>query len=100
MQDDTGGLIVGVATLPGMPTGIGVRIASSKIGNQERYVRAFLLPPVQTIKEEGSIVLPPGMYQAGRVVEVFTGDETVGQLRLNHILQRGADYDRISYQVL
>jgi len=100
MQDDTGGLIVGVATLPGMPTGIGVRIASSKIGNQERYVRAFLLPPVPTIKEEGSIVLPPGMYQAGRVVEVFTGDETVGQLRLNHILQRGADYDRISYQVL
>jgi cyclic-di-GMP-binding protein len=100
MQDETGGLIVGVATLPGMPTGIGVRIASSKIGNQERYVRAFLLPPVAAIKEEGSIVLPPGMYQAGRIVEVFTDDDTVGQLRLNHILQRGTDYDRISYQVL
>ena len=100
MQDDTGGLIVGVATLPGMPTGVAVRIAASKVGNNERYVRAFLLPAVPAIKEEGSIVLPPGMYQASRIVEVSTGDDTVGQLRLIHILQRGTDYDRVSYQLL
>lgn len=100
MQDESGGLIVGVATLPGMPSGVGVRIASSRAGNTERFVRAFLLPPVPQIKEEGSLVLPPGMYQASRIIEVYAGDESVGQLRLNHILQRGADYDRVSYQVL
>lgn len=100
MQEETGGLILGVATLPGMPTGIGVRIAALKAGNSERYGRAFLLPPVPAIKEEGSIVLPPGMYQASRILEVFSGEETPWQLRMNHILQRGTDYDRVSYEVV
>lgn len=100
MQDESGGLIVGIATLPGMPSGIGVRATSLKAGNNERYVRAFLLPPVPAIKEEASIVLPPGMYQASRVVDVAVGDEDILQLRLNHILQRGTDFDRVSYHVL
>lgn len=100
MQEDNGGLIVGVATLPGMPAGIAVRVAAMKAGNNERFVRAFLLPPVPAIKEEGSIVLPPGMYQASRILDVSSGEETPWQIRMNHVLQRGTDYDRISYQVI
>lgn len=100
MQEDDGGLIVGVATLPGLPTGIAVRVAGAKEGNHERFVRAFLLPALPAIREEGSIVLPPGMYQASRILDVFSGDEAPWQLRMNHILQRGGDYDRISYQVV
>lgn len=100
MQEDASGLIVGVATLPGIPVGIGVRVAVSGAGSSERYGRAFLLPPVPAIKEEGSIVLPPGLYQASRVLEVFSGGETTWQLRMNHILRRGTDYDRVSYQAL
>ena len=100
MQEDDGGLIVGVATLPGMPAGISVRVAATKTGNNERFVRAFLLPPVPAIKEEGSVVLPPGMYQASRILDVASGEESPWQLRMNHVLQRGTDYDRISYQVI
>jgi hypothetical protein len=100
MQEESGGLIVGVATLPGMPAGIAVRVAALRAGNNERFVRAFLLPPVPAIKEEGSIVLPPGMYQASRILDVCSGEETPWQVRMNHILQRGTDYDRVSYQVL
>lgn len=100
MQEEDGGLIVGVATLPGLPTGVAVRVATPKEGNNERFVRAFLLPAVPAIKEEGSIVLPPGMYQASRILDIFAGDDTPWQLRMNHILQRGGDYDRVSYQAL
>ena len=100
MQEENGGLIVGVATLPGMPAGIGVRVAAVKAGNSERFVRAFLLPPVPTINEEGSIVLPPGMYQASRILEVSSGEESPWQLRMSHVLQRGTDYDRVSFQVI
>ena len=100
MQEESGGLIVGVATLPGMPAGIGVRVAALKMGNNERFVRAFLLPPVPAIKEEGSIVLLPGIYQASRMLEVSSGEEASWQLRMNHILERGTDYDRVSYQML
>ena len=100
MQEDDGGLIVGVATLPGLPAGIAVRVAATKEGNNERFVRAFLLPAVPAIREEGSIVLPPGMYQASRVLDVYSSEEEHWQLRMNHILQRGGDYDRVSYQAL
>lgn len=100
MEEDAGGLIVGVATLPGMPVGIGVRMATQTSGNNERYVRAFMLPPVPAIKEEGSIVLPPGMYQASRILDVYSDDNKSFQVRMNHMLQRGTDFDRISYQVL
>jgi hypothetical protein len=83
-----------------MPAGVGVRVAAVKAGNSERFVRAFLLPPIPTINEEGSIVLPPGMYQASRILEVSSGEDSPWQLRMNHVLQRGTDYDRISFQVI
>lgn len=100
MQVDDGSLIAGVATLPGMPLAIGVRIGAQNGANGDRYQRAFLLPALPAVGAEGSIVLPPGMYQASRVLEVDTGQETTGRLRMNHILQRGTDFDRISYQML
>lgn len=97
MQEQSGGIIVGVATLPGMPSGIGVRLAAINGGVSERYVRAFMLPPVPAIKAEASIVLPAGLYQASRVLEVFSGSEN-WLLRMNHVLQRGTDFDRVSFQ--
>ncbi len=98
MQEENGGLVVGVATLPGMPTGIGIRMATEGAGNNERYIRAFMLPPVPAIGEEASVVIPSGLYQASRILEFFRAGEAPGKLRMNHILQRGTDFDRISYQ--
>lgn len=100
MQEDAGGLIAGVATLPGTPVGIGVRMATQSSGNNERYVPAFMLPALPAIREEASIVLPPGLYQASRILDVYSEDGKSWQLRMNHMLQRGTDFDRISYQVL
>jgi hypothetical protein len=99
MQDESGGLVVGLATLPGLPIGIAVRRAASGGALNERYVRAFQLPALPAIKVEGSIVLPSGMYQASRILEVYSDGDT-WQLQMMHILQRGTDFDRISYQAL
>jgi hypothetical protein len=55
---------------------------------------------VPAIGEEASIVIPVGLYQASRILDFFVADEEPGQLRMNHILQRGTDFDRISYQRL
>ncbi|WP_434514672.1 hypothetical protein AB6Q56_19425 [Dechloromonas sp. ARDL1] len=100
MQDEAGGLVVGLATLPGMPTGIGIRQAIQGGGNAERYVQAFLLPALPAIGEEASIVLPSGLYQASRMLDFFTEGGESGQLRMNHMLQCGTDFDRISFQRL
>lgn len=100
MQNTSGGLVVGVATLPGMPAGMGIRQANHGGGSIERYVPAFMLPALPAVGEEASIVLPAGMYQASRVLDFFIEGGVSGQLRMSHILQRGTDFDRISFQVL
>lgn len=100
MEEVSGQLEAGVATLPGVPEGVGVRVLVPGTPNDERFVRAFQLPAVPAIGEEGSVVLPVGLYQASRELEVVHGDGRVSQLRMNHILQRGSDFDRVSYRLL
>ncbi len=100
MQEATGGLIAGVATLPGLPLGIGVRHAGAEGSNaDDRFVRAFLLPPLPAIRESGSLVLPSGFYRASGVLDVF-GEGGASKVRMRHILHRGHDFDRVSYEAI
>lgn len=99
MQDGSGGLIAGVATLPGLPKAVGVRLSQDGDLTTERYNEAFLLPPMPAIHEEGSLVIPAGLYKASCLLDVITGNEH-WQVRMNHVLQRGSDFDRVSYQKL
>ncbi len=97
MEDHSGGLLVGLATLPGLPQAIGVRHHLQKEASGERYMRAFMLPAVPAIQEEASVVLPSGLYAASKVLDVFHEDE-YRQIRLMHIRQRGSDFDRVSFE--
>ncbi|EKE16830.1 MAG: hypothetical protein ACD_10C00774G0002 [uncultured bacterium] len=99
MEEITTGMLLGIATLPGLPIGIGIRIAAEYGATGDQLTRAFLLPPMPIFNEGGSIVLPSGLYQATRILDVFTVDDH-WQIRLDHIIQCGADFDRIDYQAL
>jgi len=99
MQEASQGMILGIATLPGLPLGVGARFASSNGGDNDHLVRAFLLPAMPIFKEEQSIVLPSGMYSTTRTLELI-GTDGEWQLRLSRIIQRGTDFDRIAYQAL
>jgi hypothetical protein len=97
MQEVAGGVIIGLSTLPGLPQGLGVRALdlSGLAKSDGRYVPAFLLPPLPAMKEEASLVLPSGFYQAGRDLELISG-KAPRRVRMNRVLQRQADFDRIS----
>ena len=99
MQENNGGLVVGISILPGMPEAIGVRHAPTSAGYSDRYVRGFLLPPVAAIHDEGSIVIPTGMYQASGMLDI-SEDGKSRLVRMKHIRQRGIDFDRISYEAV
>jgi len=99
MEEDSGGLLLGVSVLPGLPQAISLRPADAPEGKHERFSRAFLLPPVVAIHEEGSLVLPKNIYQASRVMELQHNGETL-RIRLKHILQRGMDFDRANFDFL
>ena len=97
MQGEDSGLVAGVAILPGVPVAVGVRLAGAGVGHL--FVRAFLLPPSPVIREAGSIVIPPGMYSGSRVLDV-QAEGTTWQIKLKVVMQRGVDFDRVSFDLL
>jgi len=97
MQQREGGLVVGVAVLPGVPKGVAVRTTEAK-DNTQPFVRGFLLSPVPNVAEKGSIVLPVGTYQASRVFDLYA--DGFWQVRLKNILQRGTDFERVSFETV
>ena len=99
MQEHGGGILAGLAILPGMPEAVTARRVSIQPGHPNRFVRAFLLPPVDAIGQEGSLVLPIGIYQASGSLELVSGDKS-WMVRMKHIRQRGVDFERLSYEIL
>lgn len=96
-EQQEGGLIMGMAILPGMPSAVGVRLSETPRGGSDRFVRAFLISSVPAIGAEGSLVLPLGLYQASQLLDVV-GEENAWQVKMKNILQRGVDFERISYE--
>jgi hypothetical protein len=93
MQKDE--LFIGIHVLAGVPQGIAARPTGIKVSHSEHYVRAFLLPAVPALNEAASIVLPRGMYQPERIIEVFT--ERLARLRLGELLHQGPDFERVTF---
>lgn len=96
MQERAQTLVAGVEILPGLPEAISVRTTGSDAGvNSERFVVAFLLPDMPAMSSVTSLIIPSGMYQSGRVVEMHT--TTLWRVRLTGLLQRGSDFERVTY---
>lgn len=93
MQEEQIALVAGVAMLPGMPVAISVRM----VGTDAGYLPAFILPATPVVRAEASLILPLGLYQAGQLIEVCAHDESL-QVRLLSVVERGVDYERVSYE--
>lgn len=98
MQDRGGGLVAGVSVLPGLPTGVAVRIGGEPRDSGRPFVRGFVLSPVANVAEHGSIVLPLGTYQASRIFDIYA--DGFWQVRLKNILERGSDFERVSFETV
>lgn len=94
MQEAKGVVVAGVSVLPGIPKGIAVKVANTG----EKYAPGFLLSPIPAIKEEGSLVLPLAMCPTRSLIDVHTAQGEKLQLRLLNVIERGIDYERISYE--
>lgn len=95
MQEQGGGLIAGISALPGIPQAVAIRPLGQAAAHNELYSRAFTLPAVPAIGAEQSLVIPQGWYRPGRIVEVRS--DAVTRVKLLHVLEDGADFERVSY---
>lgn len=95
MQEEGGGLVAGIAALPGIPQAVAARPLTQQCAHAEMYSRAFLLPAVPAIGCEQSLVVPQGWFHAGRIIEVYT--DTPWRVKLSHVLNDGPDFERVSF---
>ncbi len=88
-------LSAGIRTLPGMPQAVSVR-ATGLNATTEKYVPALLLPAVPGLQSPESLVLPTGWYRPKRVVELSR--EGSANVLLLALLERGSDFERVSFE--
>jgi hypothetical protein len=86
-------LRVGVQILPGVPLGIAIR---PDMAASEQYTPAFMLPSVAALQAPESLVLPLGWFKPDRVIEVQR--EGALRVQLVSVLNRGADFERVSFK--
>jgi cyclic-di-GMP-binding protein len=88
-------LRAGVRTVPGMPQGLAVRGTGVNATN-EKHVPALLLPAVAALDSPETLVLPAGWYKPKRVIELYREGAT--NVALVELLERGTDYERVTFE--
>ena len=89
-------LRAGVRMLPGVPQCVAVRAAGLN-AKAEKYVQALLLPAVPALQSPATLILPVGWYRPKRLIEVFS--DKAEQILLTGVVDRGADFERLSIGV-
>ena len=94
---DEGDLHCGVKLLPGVPQPVALRALGVNVA-EERYTQAFLLDAVPALEAPATLVTSTGWYKPKRVVEVAS--EKPMRVRLLEVLERGIDFERVTYERL
>jgi hypothetical protein len=97
MEGENGDLHAGVRLLPGSPAGCAVRATGVNVQN-EKFSPALLLGAVPAINSPMSILLPPGWFKPKRVLDLIVDGLT--RIRLLEVLERGLDYERVTFEKL
>ncbi len=98
MQAGDGALNAGLRLLPGLPAAIAVKNYGLNVTAAEKWVPALTLTEVAALKSPPTLILPVGWFKPKRVVEVFVQQPL--RVRLDALVDRGTDFERMSYEVL
>lgn len=98
MYRTDGVLEAGIYILPGVPQAVAVRSPGQGGSAHNEFHLGFLLPAVPALKTEASLVLPGGWFRAQRPVEVQ--GESLLKVSLATLVQRGANFDQVSFTSL
>jgi hypothetical protein len=86
------GLLIGVQILPGLPQGVALKPGGP---TSEPYTQGFLLPAFAPLQAPETLVIPAGWFKPKRDIEVA---ERQARVRLLELVDRGADFERVSFE--
>ncbi len=90
------GLRIGLQILPGVPQGIAIKPAGANAA-AEPFVQGFLLPAFAPLQAPETLVTPAGWFKPKREIEIA---DRPGGVRLVEVVDRGADFERVSFEPL
>ncbi|MFZ5524884.1 MAG: hypothetical protein ACOY9D_12495 [Pseudomonadota bacterium] len=91
----TGHLRIGVQYLPGAAEA--VRITVMHGADIDKSLAALLLHEVPALKTPPSLILQRGCFQPDRQVKIEHMNAQIKQVRLGFCVERGADFERVSF---
>ena len=91
--DESGTIWIGLRIILGAPQAVAVRIADGTA----QYDRGLLMPEDAARKIPASVVLLPGWHQANRILNLHGDKDKARKIRLQTLLDRGANFDRATY---
>jgi hypothetical protein len=92
--DETGMMWIGLRIILGAPQAAAVR-AVEPAGGQ--YERALLMPADAARNIPASIIMVPGTYQSGRALSLHVEKEKERRIKLQALLDKGANFERATY---
>jgi hypothetical protein len=97
MSTNAGDLYCGVKLLPGVPIAAAARAIGVNIA-EEKYAQAFALAAVPALQAPPTLVTAAGWFKPKRVIETVIHKPL--RMRLLEVVERGTDFERLSYEVL
>jgi hypothetical protein len=94
VQETDGRIIITVTLFPGRPEPVPVRAADARNRANAKWSEGFRLPALEKANIPGSLIVPSGVAQRGRGVD--TWQEGAKESTVYEVLERGADFDRIT----
>ncbi|MDD5470824.1 MAG: hypothetical protein PHP05_02755 [Sideroxydans sp.] len=95
----SGQLYVTVHYLPGQPqAAIANAAESSQTMLQSGSAPCLMLPAMEKLRIPASLVMPRNWFQPGREVELTLADRSKMKVKLGISVERGVDYERVSFK--
>ncbi len=95
----SGQLYVTVHYLPGQPQAVIANAAeSTQAMLKSGSVPCVMLPAMEKLRIPASLVMPRDWFQAGREIELTLADRSKMKVKLGISVERGVDYERVSFK--
>lgn len=93
----TGQLRIGVRYLPGVARTVGLRTSDADMPVAGNTIPAFLLQAAPALRTPASLVIPRDWFKPGRMVDIQHQDGEKQHAKMGFSVERGIDYERVSF---
>ena len=94
-----GQLSAGVRYLPGIVQAITIKATGVNLSVLDKSAAALLLPAMPALKTPASLVIPRDWLRPDRVVEMVHLDNQTHTVKLGFSVEKGLDYERVSFSL-